>query len=466
MTRHRAVAGACLALAAACGGSPDAPDQAPVFTPSSPATSLVRLPVEGGLARAYSVPDLEPIEWEPQARLPGLERLVGVNGEQGIVFAVDTRSRMAILDLPSGRVRSALANVRAATVAADGLLYTVDSGGVVHAYGRRTPERFQSRIEGPPPRLHGAVGGRVLAVSRQGGELSVLAPRDSVAIRPIAEGPVAVTLWGDLLAVATDTAVRLYDPQGRRPEQTLELENGARALAFSPSGHQLYVAQDDGGIAMVERFSLDVISRIELPERVDHLRSGPFGRWLLAHAEGSDSVWVIDLAGEPSVEAIVSGWADDLPLVTASSVLVVRQGDDVVAFEPTGGAFTEQGRIEDGAKDLWVAPPWTPTSAPIAEAKPSDDPAETPGPLEGDTLDGGERVYLQVSSSRNPEWARELSDKLTAAGLPARVLEPPAEGDAYRVVLGPYPSREAAEASGRSLGMPFFVISAGEADTP
>jgi cell division septation protein DedD len=63
-----------------------------------------------------------------------------------------------------------------------------------------------------------------------------------------------------------------------------------------------------------------------------------------------------------------------------------------------------------------------------------------------------------VSSSRNPAWANELADKLKAAGLPSSVLPPKTGDDAYRVVLGPYATREQAEATGKSLGMPSFVI--------
>jgi cell division septation protein DedD len=63
-----------------------------------------------------------------------------------------------------------------------------------------------------------------------------------------------------------------------------------------------------------------------------------------------------------------------------------------------------------------------------------------------------------VSSSRNPSWANELADKLKSAGLPASVLPPKSGEDAYRVVLGPYTSRDQAEATSKSLGMPSFVI--------
>ena len=52
------------------------------------------------------------------------------------------------------------------------------------------------------------------------------------------------------------------------------------------------------------------------------------------------------------------------------------------------------------------------------------------------------KVFLQVSSSQNPDWADDLANKLKKLGLNASVLKPRREGDAFRVVLGPYDSRE------------------------
>ncbi len=467
MTRRRALAAACLALIAACSDSPDASDLAPVSTPSSPSTSLVRLPASGGFARAYALPDLAESDWRPEGQLPALDSVIGVNAEQAIVFARDPRGGVASIDLAAARVRPGIRGVRSASVAADGTLYTVDTAGSVVGYGRRTPERFLARFEGPPPRLYGALGGRIIAVAPEGGELSVVAARDSGLIQPIANGPVAVTLWGDLVAVAADTAVVVYDPAAQRPPRSIEMEDGARAVAFSPSGHQLYVAQDDGRLAVIERFSLVVRELIDLPGRADQLRPGPFGRWLLAHAIGSDSIWVVDLETERLAGAVEAEWDGDLPLVAGARVLVIRQGDDVRALDLGAPGFPERGRIAGGAADLWVAPNWAPPRS--AVEAPATDTAATDPPDEPASDSGApavERVYLQISSSQNPEWARELAEKLTAAGLPARVLQPAAEGDPYRVVLGPYPSREEAEEIGRSLGMPYFVINATEPAAP
>ena len=72
----------------------------------------------------------------------------------------------------------------------------------------------------------------------------------------------------------------------------------------------------------------------------------------------------------------------------------------------------------------------------------------------------GPRFFLQVSSSRNPAWARELSSKITEAGIAAGVMEPANADDVYRVVVGPFATREQADSASRSLGMPSFVITA------
>jgi hypothetical protein len=72
---------------------------------------------------------------------------------------------------------------------------------------------------------------------------------------------------------------------------------------------------------------------------------------------------------------------------------------------------------------------------------------------------GGEQVYVQVSFSLNEAWAQDNARNLQRAGLSAAVLPPDNPDDGYRVVLGPYPTREAAEDAGRKLGRPFWVFS-------
>ena len=73
---------------------------------------------------------------------------------------------------------------------------------------------------------------------------------------------------------------------------------------------------------------------------------------------------------------------------------------------------------------------------------------------------------MQVSSTSNQAWAEGSARDLRAAGLDASVLAPSSTDDFYRVVLGPYPTREAAEAIGRKLGRPFWIFPREGQDQP
>jgi hypothetical protein len=71
-------------------------------------------------------------------------------------------------------------------------------------------------------------------------------------------------------------------------------------------------------------------------------------------------------------------------------------------------------------------------------------------------------LYVQVSTSQNPDWSGRLAQDLIRAGLAARVLPPHGPDDGYRVVLGPYATRAQAEATGRKLGRPFWIYQPGQ----
>jgi hypothetical protein len=89
----------------------------------------------------------------------------------------------------------------------------------------------------------------------------------------------------------------------------------------------------------------------------------------------------------------------------------------------------------------------TPTSAAIA----SSDSGAGEGPL-----------YVQVSVSRNATWSQQMADELTRAGLAAKVLPPATVDEGYRVVLGPYNTREQAEGIGKKLGRPYWIYHPGQ----
>ena len=74
-------------------------------------------------------------------------------------------------------------------------------------------------------------------------------------------------------------------------------------------------------------------------------------------------------------------------------------------------------------------------------------------------------IYLQVSSSQNSEWAQALAKQLKDGGFPAKVLDPKTSDESYRVVVGPYGTRDEADAVGKRLGRPYFIMTPGAGDT-
>jgi hypothetical protein len=359
------------------------------------------------------------------------------------------------LDLESRRVRPFLPRIRRAAIGPDGALYAVDTGSSVTQFVRRAPVRFRPKLASAPGSLFGTQHGSLVVLPERGrGEAVLLSSDQARAASPLPAGAAAATYLGDLVAVAADTAVVLYEPQAATPVRSLSISGGARTVAFSPSGHRLYVALQRGDLRVLDRLSGEPLETIELPGAARDLRMHFYGRWLLARPEAGDSVWVVDLANSKLAGTVAARWGSDLPVVAGERTLLVRAGGDVRARDLAAAGFPVTGEVDGGADDAWLPLAWLP-----AGEEREDQAADSAA---ADSAAAGANVYLQVSSSRNPEWAQELTAKLKGAGLPASVLAPKRGEEAYRVVIGPYATREQAEATGRTLGMPSFVISTEE----
>ena len=445
-----------LLLGAACEQTPELTlGKLPPSTQGPAPSSAVRLPRGGGEARLYRVPSLEPSAWSTRDALPALDRAVGGDPNQGVVYALDRRRNVVGVDLETRRVRPYMEQVRYAAVGPDGALYAVDTGRTITQFARRTPVRFRSKLQGTPVALYGTMGGSLLArVGEKSSALEVLGSDQPPTSTPLPAGQLATTLYGDLVAVAADSAVVVYDPQAKRAPVVIRLPGHARDVAFSPSGHRIYVARDDRDVLILDRFSGSPLGAIELPGPAGGLRGDEYGQYLLVRPAEGDSAWVVDVGASHFTGGVATQWGSDLPVVAAPNTLLLRRGSDVVALNLAADGFPETGRVKDAATDLWLPLRWRPArDAEIVAAADSGALASA-----SDSTQLAPSVYLQVSSSQNPAWAGELSDKLTAAGLPASVL-PPARGDeVYRVVLGPYATREQAEETGKKIGMPSFVV--------
>ena len=128
--------------------------------------------------------------------------------------------------------------------------------------------------------------------------------------------------------------------------------------------------------------------------------------------------------------------------------MLLRQGDDVVAYDPV--TATEAGRVTDAAADVWLTIVWDPRPPALQAVAAESGPTET---------SSGLLYYAQISSTSNEAWAQDLANRLRVGGVDAQVLRPGVEDDRYRVVLGPYPTRQEADDIGRRLGRAYFVFS-------
>jgi hypothetical protein len=441
-------------LAASCGGGKSAPSTHLPETPrTAPVASVLRLPRSGGFAHLYRIPGLSESSWKAAEKLPTLKRVVGGDLEQRLVFAVDAKNNLIGLDLDSRRVRIFLPQVRHAAIGPDGAVYAIDTGSAVTQFVRRTPLRFRTKLAAPPRALYGTINGSLVVIpASDRGEAVALGPDQAQGQANLPAGDARATFLGDMVAIATDTGVVLYEPQAKRMLRTLDASN-AHAVAFSPSGHRLYVARGKNKIAVLDRFSGDQIDTIDLPGDARELRTDFLGGWLLARPVLGDSVWIVDIGEGQLAGTVATRWSADLPAVAGLRTLLVRAGSNVRALDLSAKGFPVTGTIEGGADDEWLPLGWLPPSEQEAAVAAADSAA-----VDSAAAAGASAIYLQVSSSQNSSWAQELADKLKAAGLPASVLPSKKADEGYRVVLGPYATREQAEATGKGLGMPSFVI--------
>lgn len=452
-TRLLVAAAITLVLACRSGSKPYRGLSVATTTPPS---SLLRLSAAGGSAELYHLPKLDEWGWKSAAALPAIRKPIGADLDLGVVYALGSKNEVIAFDLLTSRPRPQLTTgVRDVAVGPDGALFTVDDSLRVVQFVRRNPVHFESRLASRPRDLYGTRSSALLAVSTgQGATLTVLRSDDTPVRVPLPPGDVATTFWGDLLAVAADTSVVLVEPEHTDRITSIPISGHARAVQFSPSGHRFYVARREGPVLVFNRFTREQVDEIKLPGGAAALRADPYGRWLMIHPQGSDSLWLVDLAKNRFVRGFQANWAMDLPTVTNQQALVIKQGADVVAYDLTLADMPESGRVSGGSDDFWLPLAWTPETgtASIGPEVTVDSVQVDSGDTAPDT-----RVYLQVSSSQNKAWSSELARQLEQQGLPASVLDPHSPDEGFRVVLGPYPTREAAESTGKRLGRPFFI---------
>ncbi len=504
-----------LALAfAACHGADKRPAvESTVSTAGASANGpdqiVLRFPRSGGVARAFSYPRLDSVVWSAGNKAPALARLLGFDDGAGSVLAEDAKGGIVRIDLRRGDVTRDPATKLSDFVSADGsAAYGV---GVDGSVTRLTPAG--SWTFKPPSPAHDVVpqpDGTLLVLANRGeGTMvwlirppedriadSVLLPRVTRSIR---------TPAGDRVYFPVDSG--LVGVRGRDLQivPSLKLPAKPRAVVTSPSGDRIYAAADSSNeLLVVDRYSGNITTHITLPSAAIALRMDPTGRYVLARASAGDTAYVISVSTDRMVAEAPTQWRADLPAVAPNGWLALLRGKDVVFADAE--SLAPRKTTTGGAADDWMFISWNgfrpraasldqpvtfesndtvqrdTTENPFAGAAPSPGdtlagdgtkpapPAAPPAPgappahpasahaAPADSAPKQSGYTVQFAALRAQEAASDALRDVHVQGATPRLVATTREGvTIYRVVIGPFNTREEADRIARTSGKAYWI---------
>ena len=476
-------------LPLACTGERSAPEST-TSAASRPGTDplLLRVPRGGGSGRVYLYPGVDSVIWS-SSPLPALSRVLGFDAEAGSVAVVDAKGQPVRIDFRLNEAHQATRARLTALTSADGSsIFGVDGKNqVIRLEPSGTTWRFKAK-SAPRAVLAQPNGSVIVAYANADRtSLALLHPPDTVVadsadLPPI--GRAVRTQIGDRVyftAEAGLVGVKAKDLSLLRP---ISFRSRIRALAPTPSGDRLYVTTVlDPEIAVVDRYSERIVARVALPKSPVDLRMDPLGRYLLARNPTSDSAWVVAIGGNRVVGSVATRWTMDLPSVAPDGALALLGVKDVSLVDPE--SLKPIRTVVGGARDFWYFFSWDgfrprargvdePVSFSNGESSTPATGASstTPGVL-GDTA--GSRAdsappptpapagfIVSFAAVLSEERARQTAAGITVSGSAARVQAVTHGGTTvYRVVLGPFATRDEAEKIGRSSGRQYWIYEAG-----
>jgi hypothetical protein len=431
--------------------------------------------------RVVAYPEIDSTIATASDPAPGIERVLGFDEDAGQISFVDARGLPGRIDFRLGDVsRASRAKLRDLSSADGSTIYGIDAnGGVV----RLTPEGDWTFKPPRPARMLFPVRDGSLLVLGGGGDdavLWLLRPPEPRLVDSLDVGPVARTTGtqtGDrIYLLSGEDALVGVAVRGLRKGAAIPVEHHVVALVDTPSGDRLYVAVDSTqNVAVVDRYRDRITAHVDLPGQPRDLRIDPLGRYLLVRAAKGDSVWIVAVGTDRLIGTVRSAWRPDLPFVAADGAIALAQGADVVFVD--GATQRERTRAIDGAADFWFAFQWTgfraraadldrpadfsnrdsTDSATRALAPPADTAVRTaPRLVPVDTAPRG--FVVSFAALLSEQRARDLAAQIKVRGQSPRVVSTEREGTTiYRVLLGPFPTREEAERIGRESGQTYWV---------
>lgn len=496
------LAWALILLLPACADrtEPPATTGALATIPAGPDPVVLRVSRGGGLVSAISYPGLDSVVWRSSYRVPALERVLAYHADDGYLTAVDTSGRPVRLDLRLGAVAVPGSAGGMQHASADGsTLYAVNAKGNVARY---TPvgDGWTITPDVAPSALIPLNDGSVVIATRGPDDVLLRRVRppdsavvDSVRLNITADNATirGVTVGDRMFLSAGDHVLSL---RTRDFVVDVDVAVGApvREFVTSPSGDRMFVLVTGANtVFVVDRFQQKVSERVALAGEPGGLRMDPLGRVLLVRA-ANDSAYVIELGNSALVGTVRTTWRGDLPLVFADGAIALAHSDTLTLASSLDLGVVRT--IPDGAKDFWYAMRWNgfrpraegldepvrfrESSGSVAARAMAADTLDSlardsvSGMIDARTLTNADPTMLpapavdprggftvQLAAVLSEDLAREAAAGITVEGRTPRIVSSVRDGRTlYRVVLGPYATRDAAERAGKASGSTYWVF--------
>jgi len=465
-----------------------------------PDAILVRVPAEGGLVRAHRVGS-DSVLWQSRDRAPAVGTVLGFDEFLGLVMVQDRSGAVSAVNLRMGTVESLGEEKLRGDLVAEGAA----------AYGFNAQGRIV-RLTASGSWSWDAPGGANLLIPSPDGSLLVLngsAARTSIrrVIPPettVTDSTTIGTVWasartlaGDRVWFLTDSGLLALGARDLRRALFLPMRDSVIAMVPTPSGDRVFLATASERLRIVDRYAERERGSVQLPAPVRALRMDPDGHYLLAEVAGKDSTYVISIGTSRVVNTLATKWRRDLPIVTPEGRVLVARGNDAVLVDAESGR--ERMRYTGGASDQWELVRWNglrPRAAgldrpvefeefaadsaatdsaltamiaarygdlgSIARAGAGAPPAEVDAPSGQDRREAiGARGTWTVSFATMliQERAQSMADSIVVDGRHARVVPGNRDGvPVYRVLLGPFETRQAAERAGMTSRLSYWVF--------